>query len=412
MKNASRNLAVATYVAGVLLIHSLVAWNARDLIWKGYPDFTIYYTAGTMVRQGMGHSLYDDRLQLKIQKEFAPQVATRLGALPFNHPPFEALLFLPLTCLPYPGAFLLWELANLAMLVCLPHLIRPYVPVLALWPVALWTLAGLAFFPIFFALLQGQDAILLLFLFAASFVSLRKERFMSAGAWLACALFKFHLVLPFLLLLLIQEKTLQSRKRIVLGFSMVATLLGLLSIAVVGIRQVISYPRYVLGLERTMAMGAIMPSDMPNLRGVLYLIASKASYLNLLVLFRSGVLFLRAAWSSRSLSFAPPDIATDDLKFSMAVFATVLVSYHALGYDLCILALPLLLIAGQSQRIIRSGSWTRAAILAGTAALLFSPLLLVLLMRFNRLALLGWGVLACFLGLAGELRLRNQQLTA
>ncbi len=43
------------------------------------------------------------------------------------------------------------------------------------------------------------------------------------------------------------------------------------------------------------------------------------------------------------------------------------------------------------------------------------PLQLVLLMRYNRLALLGWAVLLCFVGLAGELgsrRLGSRNLIA
>ena len=89
-------------------------------------------------------------------------------------------------------------------------------PILRNWPAPPWTVTvvSLAFFPIFFALLQGQDAILLLFLYGLAFVSWKQKRLVSAGAWLACGMFKFHLVLPFLLLILIQEKTAQARKRI------------------------------------------------------------------------------------------------------------------------------------------------------------------------------------------------------
>jgi hypothetical protein len=429
------------YVAGVLLLHLLVVWNARDLILKGYPDFTIYYTAGTMVRQGMGHTLYDDSVQFQVQRTFAPQVATRLGALPFNHPPFEAVLFVPLAYFPYRVAYLLWGLANLAMLVASPLLLRPHVPILRNWPAPPWTVTvvSLAFFPIFFALLQGQDAILLLFLYGLAFVSWKQKRLVSAGAWLACGMFKFHLVLPFLLLILIQEKTAQARKRIVAGFLAVSIVLAAVSVAAVGTQQILSYPRYVLGLEKTMAMGAIMPSDMPNLRGVLYLMASnalsKTRYFDILVIFVSGVLYLVAAGifalpgrdrdtdpshadpSYADPSFADPSFADRsqadqrDLKFSLAVFATVLVSYHGLGYDLCVLALPALLLVGQLGKKIIAASWTGAAICAGLAVLLFSPLQLVLLMRYNRLALLGWALLLCFAGLAGvvlagEFRLR------
>lgn len=408
MKLGNPRLAGRFYVAGVLLIHLLVVWNARDLIWKGYPDFTIYYTAGTVVREGMGHTLYDDAVQFRVQKAFAPQVATRLGALPFNHPPFEAVLFVPLSYFPYRVAYLLWSLVNLAMLAILPILLRPHVPVLIDWPSWVWTVASLAFFPIFFALLQGQDAILLLLLYALAFASWKKQRLVSAGAWLACGMFKFHLVLPFVLLMLIQEKGAQGRRKILTGFLGVGAILGAVSVAAVGVRQIISYPRYVLGLEKTMALGAIMPSDMPNLRGILYLLASSMRHFDGLVILLSAGLYFVAAWICGSPADDPNnhDRCKDDLKFSLAVFATVVVSYHGLGYDLSVLALPVLLVAGELGSRIRWASWTGLCVSAGLAILLFSPLPLVLLMRYNRLALLGWAVLLCFAGLAGELRSR------
>jgi Glycosyltransferase family 87 len=410
MKLLTSKLAVL-YVAGVLVIHGLVVWNARDLILKGYPDFTIYYTAGTMIRQGMGHELYNNTAQFILQQQFAPQVATRLGALPFNHPPFEALLFVPFAYFPYRVAYLLWTLVNLGMLAYLPILLRPYVPVLARLPSFAWTIASLAFFPIFFALLQGQDAILLMFLYGLAFVALKQQRLVSAGAWLACGLFKFHLVLPFLFLLLIQQKTFQERKRTLYGFVGVSALLGLLSLAAVGVKQMIFYPHYVLGLEATMAKGAIMPSDMPNLRGVLYLMASQMHHFDMLVLSLSAILFVVTAWSLHSADGTERnmDAAVDeDLKFALAVLATVLVSYHGLGYDLCILALPMLLLAELAKKRLRSSAWTRAAVVAGLALLLLSPLQLILLMRYNKLAFLGWAVLFCFVGLYGELKFRAQ----
>ncbi len=351
----------------------------------------------------MGHRLYDDATQFELQKQFAPHVATRLGALPFNHPPFEALWFVPLSLLSYRAAYVLWMLANLSMLAALAILLRPYVPVMKAWPAMAWAGVSLAFFPIFFALLQGQDAILLMLLYGLAFVSLKKEHLIWAGAWLACGLFKFHLVLPFLVLLLVQQKTFQRSLRILLGFASVGALLGVVSIAAVGLRQMIAYPRYVLGLEATMARGAINPSDMPNLRGAFYLMAPNVRFFGAMVVALSVLLFLLAAWNARS-----QNVQAEDLKFSMAAFATVLVSYHALESDLCVLAIPVLLLTGCLNETSASRTWTRFAIISGLAVLLFSPLHLILIMRYSRLALVGWFILMCFVGLSGELRGRLQ----
>jgi hypothetical protein len=116
------------YLAGTVAIYAAMFWHVRESVRNGYSDFAIYYCAGSMVRQGLGRQLYDEAAQFKVQKEFSPAVALRLGALPYNHPPFEAMLFVPFTYLPYPWAFALWDLTNLLLLTTLPFLLRPHLP--------------------------------------------------------------------------------------------------------------------------------------------------------------------------------------------------------------------------------------------------------------------------------------------
>jgi hypothetical protein len=398
-------LAWILWLSGTLLIHLLLLWDIRDLVLRGYPDFTIYYTAGTMVRQGAGRQIYDPEKQFEVQQEFAPGVQSRLGALPFNHPPFEAALFVPFSFLSYRSAYLLWGGVNLTILAALPICLRPYLPVLARLPSVFWTLASLAFFPVFIALLQGQDTILLLLVYALAFISLQNRRFWSAGSWLACGLFKFHLVLPFLVLLLVQRKQPARRMKIAYGFAAVALLLFAVSIAIAGVEQTMSYPRQVLRLEATGAGGSIQPSDMPNLRGLLSLAVPHLEHLNWLVLILSVTVFLIAAWFSR-LS----DLNADGMAFAMSLFATILVSYHCLGHDLAVLMLPLLVMDTSLRDGDRWTDWKRSAIVLGSMALVFSPLQLALQMRYHRLAWIGLAVLACFAGLAAEIKSRSRQV--
>ncbi len=399
MKPSKWKFAATLYLAAVLLIHISVFWNARDLVWKGYPDFTIYYCAGTIVREGLGHHLYEEATQLRVKREFAP--ALRTGSLPYNHPPFEALFFVPLTYLSYRGAFLVWDLVNLGMLGVLPFLLRPYLVRLQKFSWAFWMLASLAFFPIFFTLLQGQDSILLLLLYTLGFVCLKRNQDARAGCCLALGLFKFHLVLPFVLLLFAQ-----GRKKVLYGFLLAAALLAVVSVAIVGWKGITSYPQHVLQLEDTMSRSAIVPSDMPNLRGLLYLILDSAPDYKAVVLVISGVIFLFAAWLSRGNG----NRGLDDLKFSLAAVATVLVSYHSLGYDLSILMLPVLLLANELRGEGKARGWPAGLMIFAAAVLFFSPLQLFLLMRANRLALVGWAVLLGMFGIAGQISLRIRNL--
>ena len=140
MKASKLKSAVYLYLTGMVMIHAIVFWNVREFVSKGYSDFTIYYCAGTMVRQGLGHQLYDNVTQFKVQREFAPEVAIRLDALPYNHPPFEAVLFAPFAYVSYPFAFGLWALVNLAMLISLPFLLQPELHHLQNYPWPSWIL--------------------------------------------------------------------------------------------------------------------------------------------------------------------------------------------------------------------------------------------------------------------------------
>jgi len=404
MKALNLRTTIFFYLAAMVVIHLAVLWNLRQMIRMGYPDFTIYYCAGTMVRQGLGHELYNDVAQFKVRREFLPEVANRLGKSPYNHPPFEALLFTPLTYFSFPAAFIFWDLLNLAMLMALPFLLRSqlFSPLDFSWP--LWVAATLAFFPVFFALLQGQDSILLLFLYTLGFVELAKGNDERAGGWLGLGLFKPQLVVPFVLFMF-----LCGRRRMLFGFLPVAAALGLLSAGIVGWQGLTSYPQYVLHLEAAMARGAIVPSDMPNLRGVLYLLLRGGPHVDVISPILSVCIFLFAVWQSRKIGTVK--IANGSLfpwQFALAVVTTVIVSYHSLGYDLSILLLPVVLLVHELRKESRPREWSGIVIMAAVAVLFFSPPQLLLLLRSNRLALVGWAVLLWMVGIAGQISARTR----
>lgn len=345
------------FLAGMFLIHALVFWSLRDQLRKGYPDFTIFYAAGRIVRQGMASQLYDSALQFRTQQEFASRVETRQAALPYNHPPFEVLLFVPLAGLPYFAAYLLWDLLNLLILAALPFLLRPYLPLMQRAPGVFWPFVSLAFFPVFIALLQGQDILLLLLLFTLTFVALKKKADFSAGCWLGLGLFRFHLVLPLLLILLLHKK-----RKAIFGFALVAFALGLISTVVVGWKQALAYPAWVWHIERVMGQGATLVATMPNLRGLMQSIglahASQATANSVIAILSAALLLVTSAkWN-----FAGSG-AVFDLGFSLAVVTTVLVGYHVIAHDLCLLLLPVLLVANRFPSLCRVGSdspcWSR-----------------------------------------------------
>lgn len=385
--------AVGAALAGMLLIHALLFWREKERVRQGYADFTIFYAAGEMVRQGLGHRLYDDALQFQVQRSFAAGVQIRQGPLPYNHPPFEALIFLPLTWLSYPAAYAVWNLINLVMLGGTLLVLRPCAAILQQRPLWLWWFGSLAFFPVFVALLQGQDIILLLLLQALAYAALKRNSDVLAGCWLGLGSFKIHLVLPLILFLLIWK-----RKKAATGFVLTCLCLAGVSIAMVGWGEAMLYPHYTWHLERIMGRGAIVPADMPNLRGLvegwsLARAFPQAAHWLTAVLSVGVVLWVIARRHRR------PDSSDLDLKFSAAVVSTVLVSYHAFAYDLTLLIVPVLLVI--NYRSEAGVGWWRSMVSQLSIALLFlTPLYMLVWFRGDHLnvyalVLLGllWGIL-------------------
>lgn len=321
------------FLFAMTLSNVVTAVKLAPFLRDGYQNFTIFYAAGRMVRSGQSNILYDLSAQYRAQQEFAPNVHIRQAALPYNHPPFEALLFLPFTLLPYVLAYLLWNLLNVMMVAASLMLLRRQFSEIANQSPAFLGLAAAGFLPVAGAIIQGQDSILLMFLFVIALTAMEKRQDAAAGAALAAGLFKFHLVLPLLFLLAAR------RWRLLLGFAPVAALLGGISLAMVGWHGAVGYAQLLFRLENTGAGGSIVGADMPNLRGIIATLAGEhlGTSLMPITIAGSAVVILIAWWRIRfirdSIHFA----------FVLATVATILVSYHTLTYDLSLL-LPVVLL--------------------------------------------------------------------
>ena len=321
--------------------HGLLFWYSWPRARLGYPDFTIFYTAGKMIRLGQGHNLYNPASQYSVQQTFASQVQIRNGALPFNHPAFEALLFVPLAGLDYAKAFIVWDLLNLALIGSLPFLLRPHIPLMRRASPFLWFIVLLAFFPILATFMQGQDAILLLLLDVLAFTALARGSDHEAGFWLALGLFRPQLVIPLVVILVCWK-----RWKIIPSFLGTAAILAGVSVGVTGWNGALRYPKYVLHLEKISGQAAIFPAVMPNLRGLIagWYWAGDSRMATAVVILVS--LFL-LGWIIRTGTKAQTSDAQFGLKFAFATLTTVLVSYHAYAYDLSLLIIPALLVGNQ-----------------------------------------------------------------
>jgi hypothetical protein len=328
-----RKLFITVFLLAMAFCNVVLLLREVSFLRNGYQDFTIYYMSALLLRSGQGADLYNSDTQYRAQLTFA-HVPIRQGPLPFNHPPFEAIVFLPFTLLSYWPAYLLWTAINVIMLALSVVLLRRRFPrILTSSPLVLG-LGAAAFFPVAIAIVQGQDVVLLLLLFVLAVICLDRGQDATAGALLAGGLFRPHLIVPILVLLAVR------RWRLLRGFVPAALVLVAMSVAITGWNGPHDYIQFVLHVEKTVCRGCFGPQTVPNLRGLfqdLPGLGASSRAATALVLVSSLVIFfvaLRRIWNGR-----------DSIGFSsnLAVVTTLLVSFHLLTHDL-ILLLPLALI--------------------------------------------------------------------
>jgi hypothetical protein len=374
---------------------TLIVLLAISYLWLRFPknredtsnllDFSEFYAAGEIVREGMGPRLYDLKVQAEMQLRVAPVHAFYL------RPPFEALLFVPLTFLSYRGAYRAWTILTLALLFGSAWLIQKNTAVLPALvqytrgiPVDLGLLfvLFLTFEPTMDCFLIGQDSMLVLFIYTAAYLRLKEGRDLESGAILACGLFKFHLVLPFALIF-----ALRRRWRFLSGFAGMGAALATVSLLVLGTSAITSYPAMFLNEGYRRLMG-FQPEYAANIRGLVHLLAGgkvSAAIAGAIVALASLAICWRVAavWDETQL----------ELCFSAAVIAVLLTSVHSFVYDLSLLLLPIAIICAELAR--------RQALLRNTPLnvcliLLFIPSVHHLLINYRVYSLMSLVLLVLF----------------
>jgi hypothetical protein len=330
--------------------------------------------------------LYD----LRTQAEFQSRVAS--VHIFYNHPPFETLVFLPLTCFGYRTAYMVWTLISVGLLAAAALLIESRVSVSSTIfrytriPVdfGLAFVVFLTFAPVTTCLLLGQDSMLMFLIYTLVFVLLQKRAEFRAGCVLACGLFKFQLIVPLVPILLLRRKWAAAR-----GFALAGSLLILASIGVSGVQVLAAYPRFLLFESSHQQVAGFAPEYMPNIRGTLHLLVDGrlgSPVFAMLVALASGlVLWLVAKhWRDEQLG----------LSFSAAVFATLLVSYHLYDYDLTLLLLPIAIMCGDLAR--RDRPLCRHPALTTALVILFIPPLHRLFLLHGAYALMAIPIVGLF----------------
>jgi len=325
------------------------------------------------VRAHKFHEIYDYAKQKDFQDRL---VSLEQAALPFVSPAYHALLFAPLSLLPYRTAYFVWFGCNLAVLALCFMLLRPWMQNLRATYSWLPLVLLMGFEPLAAALVQGQDSILLTGLLSCALILLSRNRNFYAGLLVGLGFFKLSIVLPIALLFLIWR-----RWRFSIGFAASVILLTAVSVGLSGIAQTKLYIASLVAIAglrppvSNLSRYPITLQQMANVHGFLFGIGS--GWMPKLWLHAMTVMlsFVVLAWTARKARHM-----NGPSMLLVAIPCSVLVSHHTYIHDLSVLLIPIVVLLGSFSQFegnaeSRRGSTTLAAtlMLVAPVAESFSP---------------------------------------
>ena len=335
--------AIKTAILASLLVFNVFYYVNVFPRTKNGIDFPAFYAAARMVASGDASRLYD----VSAQQQYQAQYTGRIGVL-FNHPPFEALLYLPVALRSYAAAYFLWTVLGTCLVAASMLLLNRAATIFSDSGVLI--MLAFIFAPVTLDFFQGQDAAVLLLIYALFYSKLRRDETFWAGVVLALGLIKPHLVLPCFLIVAIARRN----WNFVAGFAAGAAALALVSVAVFGPHVFVAYHRFIFSSTQLGIPGYAWPA-MANLRGVLSLFVSSAPWRAVLLVITSVFCLGMAIWQWNKFSetfipmsepVGPQQAASEtafDLAFSNTIVITLLVSYHLSPHDATLLLIPIAL---------------------------------------------------------------------
>jgi hypothetical protein len=104
----------AIFFAGAMTVAYLLAGAHVSATSIGKSDFTSFYGAATLLREGHGAAIYNPTLQESMHSALV--YPDRIGNLPFVDPPAAAAILVPVTFLPLDVAYHVWGMLEFGLL--------------------------------------------------------------------------------------------------------------------------------------------------------------------------------------------------------------------------------------------------------------------------------------------------------
>lgn len=229
-------------------------------------DFTVFWTAWTLVLNGQGMALYQEAAQRFTQQRLMDGGYFEGGLMAFLNPPHAALATSPMGWVANrfgePSAFVVWTAGNVVLLWLLIRTLCDECRLNSPRDRRIVTLAVLGFYPVFCTLRTGQPSIALALAAVGVFRAARQSRPVAGAGWLMVLSVK-----PQLLPVMIVYAAAQRCWRMLAYAGAMLTAIVLGTALVIGPTIWIEYLTHVRQLERFWGSGT--PDYMLNLRGAL-----------------------------------------------------------------------------------------------------------------------------------------------
>ena len=306
--------AIAAVTAmGAALFYSAVGANIVGNAQR--HDFLNLYTGATLAHDGDFAHLHDPDRQLEIERRLVPDLP---ALVPFVRPPIYAELLSPLATMSLKRAFWVWVAIQIGIL-------------MLCWAWASWKFgpSGLMwaamFLPVSYGIANGQDCAMMLLLMIVAYELAERESFAMSGFAIGLALFKFHLLLLFPLLMLVSR-----RWRMLAGYCAAAAVEIAGSFFLGGKSGLIEYARLLQrkDIERL----SPSPEMMSNIHAIPANLGVHSTAVSVALAGAVIAIAVYASWNAPLWRW-----------FAAAVAGSLLMVPHVYGYDAAVLLLPILL---------------------------------------------------------------------
>ncbi|HUC29828.1 MAG TPA: glycosyltransferase family 87 protein [Candidatus Acidoferrum sp.] len=344
-----------------------------------FQDFLPVYVSSGMIAQHRTAELYSPRAIAEAEQRIIPQSTS--VQLPNLYGPQVALLFVPLSRLPFLPAGLIWVQISLLMYGICIYLVLKACPRLTAYS-RIVAIAAVGFPPLFHVFVRGQTSALVLACFTGALYGFRSDRPWLGGIALGLLMVKpqFLIAIPLILLL--------SRSWAPFA-ALTAAVIAQLALAwsYFGSAVMHAYFDSLWHVSRWIGSAelSLAPIQMHSLRSFWLLLIPLPQAAFLLYAVSSIAIVVMAAMVWKSSSPIAP-------RYAAVILAAVLVNPHLFVYDLLALAPALMLIVHWALRNLQRASSSMLLALSYLAVLL--PLLGPL-SRWTHLQL----SVPCFVGL-------------